>query len=230
MSWHYLQGQEEVSSEAISWDGERFAPSKSKTILGEYCSLGSGTELSPGSRSGTTCVHLMGDHGAVESMLSAADSHVRTSAQQVAAGDLPDHVRVLSLRCSELLTRFGLRLCSRKTLRTFVPRGWPSSSRSLSAWGMWDESGYWELGTSVRTIKERGCGSLLPTPTAQLYGNNMGGAAGRKGKVRPSLESLTGGVYPALREWMMGWPIGWTELKPLATGRFQEWLRLHGEC
>ena len=68
----------------------------------------------------------------------------------------------------------------------------------------------------------------LPTPTAKLYGNNRGGAAGRVGKVRPSLESLTGGVYPALREWIMGWPIGWTALRPLEMDRFQEWLHSHG--
>lgn len=39
-----------------------------------------------------------------------------------------------------------------------------------------------------------------------------------------------GGVDPIpLREWMMGWPTGWTALGPLATGKFRQWLRLHGE-
>jgi hypothetical protein len=33
---------------------------------------------------------------------------------------------------------------------------------------------------------------------------------------------------PELPEWVMGWPIGWTELKPLATDRFQQWLLSHG--
>jgi hypothetical protein len=26
------------------------------------------------------------------------------------------------------------------------------------------------------------------------------------------------------------WPIGWTDCAPLETGRFQQWLRLHGKC
>ena len=52
--------------------------------------------------------------------------------------------------------------------------------------------------------------------------------AGRVGKNRPSLESMTGGPWISFREWMMGWPIGWTELRPLATDRFQEWRRWHG--
>ena len=64
----------------------------------------------------------------------------------------------------------------------------------------------------------------LPTPTAQLYGNNRGGAAGRAGKVRPSLEALTGGVFIALREWLMGWPLGWSGTTPLPQERMNEWL------
>jgi DNA (cytosine-5)-methyltransferase 1 len=28
--------------------------------------------------------------------------------------------------------------------------------------------------------------------------------------------------------WLMGWPIGWTGLEPLAMDRFRQWLRLHG--
>jgi hypothetical protein len=30
-------------------------------------------------------------------------------------------------------------------------------------------------------------------------------------------------------EWLMGWPIGWTDLKPLATAKFQQWQLSHGE-
>jgi hypothetical protein len=88
--------------------------------------------------------------------------------------------------------------------------------------------------------RQRGAGSLargggrrltvdmLPTPTATLYGSNQGGAAGRTGAKRQSLEGRTGGVFIALREWMMGWPLGWSASGPLATDRFRLWLRSHG--
>lgn len=69
---------------------------------------------------------------------------------------------------------------------------------------------------------------IVPTPTAKLYGSNQGGAAGRTGKDRPSLESLIGGVFLGLREWMMGVPIGWTSKKPLPNWRWKEWQRSHG--
>ena len=34
-------------------------------------------------------------------------------------------------------------------------------------------------------------------------------------------------LNPEWVEWLMGWPIGYTGLKPLETGRYQEWLRQH---
>ena len=74
----------------------------------------------------------------------------------------------------------------------------------------------------------------LPTPTAKIYGYNQGGRAGRVGKKRPSVDKIAdevcGGSRLALREWMMGWPVGWSALEPLAMDRFRLWLRLHGGC
>ena len=35
-------------------------------------------------------------------------------------------------------------------------------------------------------------------------------------------------LNPDWVEWLMGWPIGHTELKPLATAKYQEWLQQHG--
>ena len=41
--------------------------------------------------------------------------------------------------------------------------------------------------------------------------------------------TISGPDYcPELAEWAMGWPIGWTELKPLETDKFQQWLLSHG--
>lgn len=43
---------------------------------------------------------------------------------------------------------------------------------------------------SALPIVGNGSGSWLPTPSATSYGSNQGGAAGRVGKVRESLESM----------------------------------------
>jgi hypothetical protein len=39
-----------------------------------------------------------------------------------------------------------------------------------------------------------------------------------------------GPLNPAWLEWLMGWPIAWTALAPLETGRFHEWSRQHSIC
>jgi len=55
--------------------------------------------------------------------------------------------------------------------------------------------------------------------------------AARTVEVKARVEvTISGPDYcPELPEWVMGWPVGWTELKPLGTGRFQQWLHSHGK-
>jgi hypothetical protein len=76
------------------------------------------------------------------------------------------------------------------------------------------ESGYW------------------PTPDASM--GARGGSTNKTnrrpngGKKQITINDVVGGrPNPNWTEWVMGWPIGWTDLKPLETGKFQEWLRLH---
>jgi hypothetical protein len=38
-----------------------------------------------------------------------------------------------------------------------------------------------------------------------------------------------GQLNPEWVEWLMGWPAGWTELKPLAMDKFREWQQQHSE-
>jgi len=41
---------------------------------------------------------------------------------------------------------------------------------------------------------------------------------------------MDGPLNPTWVEWLMGWPLGWSDLKPLETDKFQQWLRQHGGC
>lgn len=36
-----------------------------------------------------------------------------------------------------------------------------------------------------------------------------------------------GQLNPTWVEWLMGWPLGWTDLKPLAMDKFREWQKQH---
>ncbi len=44
------------------------------------------------------------------------------------------------------------------------------------------------------------------------------------------VSSKNGRLNPDWTEWLMGWPIGWTGLKPLETDKFREWQRQHSPC
>jgi len=48
-----------------------------------------------------------------------------------------------------------------------------------------------------------------------------------KGKQAP--QKTKAACHPIFAEWMMGWPIGWTDLQELEMAKFQSWLRWHGE-
>jgi hypothetical protein len=41
-------------------------------------------------------------------------------------------------------------------------------------------------------------------------------------------ETTGGQLNPTWVEWLMGWPLGWTDLKPLATDKFHQWQHSHG--
>jgi hypothetical protein len=81
--------------------------------------------------------------------------------------------------------------------------------------------------------------SRFPTPTvAMRKGSSIGALTRKDGRSRANdrldyrIEGpgLTGRLNPEFVEWLMGWPIGWTALQPLAMDRFHEWQQQHGDC
>ena len=68
-----------------------------------------------------------------------------------------------------------------------------------------------------------------PTPTLRDYKGMQGaGAQERKGNPTDTLPNVIGGrLNPTWVEWLMGWPLEWTDLKPLETDKCQEWQQQH---
>lgn len=80
---------------------------------------------------------------------------------------------------------------------------------------------------------------LWPTPQAsdnRDRGNSSTPAIKRrieKGKqvmLSMCVSSENGRLNPDWTEWLMGWPIGQTDLKPLEMDRFREWQQQHSPC
>ena len=66
-----------------------------------------------------------------------------------------------------------------------------------------------------------------PTPTTQDAANN-GGPSQHHRNSKPLNAAVGGKLNPAWVAWLMAWPIGWTNLKPLAMDKWQAWCRSHG--
>lgn len=98
-----------------------------------------------------------------------------------------------------------------------------------------------------RTRKERGGGGapnlgtmvkLFPTPKKR----DSKGTSSKRGPDHPrhlhNLDSvvemgigqINGRLNPLWVEWLMGWPIGWTGLNALETGKYHEWRLQHSIC
>ena len=65
-----------------------------------------------------------------------------------------------------------------------------------------------------------------PTPTA--HNAKEGAYPAEYERNMPTLAAQAGGALnPMWVEWLMGWPLGWTDLKPLAMDKFQSWQQQH---
>lgn len=57
------------------------------------------------------------------------------------------------------------------------------------------------------------------TPTARDWRSGKASQATHDRNSRPLSEQIGGSLNPTWVEWLMGWPLGWTDLKPLATDK-----------
>lgn len=77
-----------------------------------------------------------------------------------------------------------------------------------------------------------------PTPVASMAKGSSprsltrrSGASRAKDRLDHAVMASDGGqLNPTWVEWLMGWPSGWTDLKPLAMDKFREWRRQHLIC
>jgi len=73
-----------------------------------------------------------------------------------------------------------------------------------------------------------------PTPTARIWKGGGRQMIRSDGKSREDMldwlvEKDGGRLNPTWVEWLMGWPLEWTDLKPLETDRFQQWQQQHSD-
>ncbi len=218
---------------------------KLNLTVGACCSSASEMESSPDSRSGMTFATSTASRGADSSMLCAAGSRA-------------SHLAPLAIvsRTATLET-FGPKPSESFATFDQESHFWRTSQRSLftntsepfsgtyPTRGLMLNGELFERPASALLTDDPGF-SLWPTPTAsdQLR-TKLKAEAFLKQKERNaesghgagvSSGSLIGAVViatgycpaPEFHEWMMGMPIGWSDLRPLEMRKFQQWLASHG--
>jgi hypothetical protein len=66
---------------------------------------------------------------------------------------------------------------------------------------------------------------FVHTPTTKA---NYAAASMQKWPACRAFVRAFGRPTPEIHEWLMGWPEGWSDTKPLAMDKFQSWLQRHG--
>ena len=302
MAWYMLrecgsllcsQELEEASSEAICWDGERFAPSNGQTTLAGYCLPDSETECFHDSRSGMTCRHSMETHGEGGSMSSQVDSLAKIFPQPGKALESMALAPECGITWQGSFARFDHDSSSWKTPQLSLLEGLDVFSETWPRWGTMRNGACWERMTLVGLTNGNGFGSW-PTPTRHDGKDNASPAAilrkspglgvvaqiwqtptaddaverkigkwNSRGEPKLSAEVLIwptprtkgmcggsgaweqlkqattieearkmgagngGQLNPPWVEWLMGWPIGWTDSQLLEMDKFRQWQQQH---
>lgn len=253
MSWLYSLALVAEYSVASYLDSGPFAPLKSTPTARAFLQRDKTTDTWSHFPSGMTCEPLTADHGAALLTWFLAGFRARTSAAQVSARASTELAAASGASLRESSAKSAQLSLSLKIPHTCEREGSRSCSATLPAWGMMRRGEWSALTPPELPTCGGGSGFELPTPTTAgnelspsmakwpahkrfatlattLYGSNRGGAQGRVGMPRNSFEVEIGGLRLALREWIMGWPIGWTALEPLETDKLRQWFRSFGDC
>lgn len=131
---------------------------------------------------------------------------------------------------------------------TWAPRIGAKESGSRPAYGTTTAGGRYihAPAAGIRSITNCSAGmdaptaraTTYPTPTATMHkgwspGHNRAGSDDRLDYTIERMNFQPGQTTPPKRlnpewvEWLMGWPQGWSALKPLETHKFHEWQRQH---
>ena len=245
MSWLFSQALVEEYSGASSSGGEPSAPLNGNPTQQAYCAPDKTMAFSRLSRFGMTFKPLTEDRGEALLMSYLAAFPVKIS-------PLPTSMVTDSTgsgqECGEKwrgwLAKYDHASSSWRTAQCSLLSEEPESLAILPRSGMTRDGLLWELPMSVRPTNGIGSG-LWPTPAARDYKGANGfettqrkigeGKRAQMGQLPNAVQqelgrSIGGTLNPMWVEWLMGWPLGWTDLKPLEMDKSHSAPQQPGEC
>ena len=236
MSWHYLRVLEGEFLEDICSGGELLQPLKSKITHAEFYCNGKLMDSYLDSLSGMTSAHSMENLGEEKLMLSQVDSLAKICQQQEKAQDLMESDQDSGEKWQGSFAKYNPDTHSLRTPQCLLFEDSTEFCAILPKWGLMRDGELWEQQTLVQSTREIESGlsptppppDNWPTPTTPSGGGNCGGSGAYKNAIKNGTH-IPHSINPNLYEWLMGWPIGWTDLKPLVMGRWPFVPQQHGE-
>jgi len=228
MSWLYSQALVEEYLEGNSWDGEQSAPLNGSHTQLAYYAPDKMTDFSRLSQFGMMYKPLTENLGRELLTLYLAAFHAKTLAPQEKAQGLTENEAECGEKWHASFTKYDPDLHSWKTHQCSLLGDLDEFSETWPQWGLMRDGECWEQRTLEQNIRGTESG-LWPTPKAASGGGNSGGANSRRTAIQNGLY-IPSSINPNLYEWLMGWPLGWTDLKPLATDKSPSVQQQRGEC
>jgi hypothetical protein len=234
MSYTFLLEQGEESLVECYSDIPAYVLARLNITEGECFCNGNGTESCQSFQSGTTLGHSTENRGEEKSMSCAQEYHAKELAQQDRqTGQHPDSlIGTTTSILGGWWAKWEQHSCSWRTCQCSLLGGLEPFWETFPQWGMMAGGAFWGLATPVIVTGEEESGRYLPTPSGTNGGTNhtVGRLDEWGGASNPWRGTKIGSVRcPRFEEWMMGWPIAWTELTPYETDKFQQWLNSHGK-
>jgi hypothetical protein len=110
--------------------------------------------------------------------------------------------------------------------RAFIPTPTAGDAKSSGSRQVQGSQAHPGISLTDYVRQDGGRGRMYPTPTCNDAKNNGG-----QGQMRRNTEQLNviagGALNPTWVEWLMGWPLGWTDCTASVTDRFRSWQRQH---
>lgn len=217
MSWHFSQALVEAYLERLSSASEQYALSNEIRTASVFLSSDKTKECSIGSLYGMMCVHLPEAGG--EELLTSylADSHVRRLAPLLVAEITP---KIYGQIIAASYPKLSRPMCSPRMSPPKLSKQRPTISPT---WVTKPNFFPCPRLTWVRTTFGSDSG-YLHTPTTKA---NYSARSMQKWPACREFVRIFGKPSPQNQEWLMGYPDGWTDTKPVETGKYQSWLARH---
>jgi len=219
MAWNFSRALVEECWRTNSTLLKQFVPSKSMNMLDLFLSHDKTTERSSRSQFGMTYERLTDARG--EALLTWYREVFRAN-RSAPPRTVVVSPSIYGRRCFESSMKCDQKSCSLKTSQ----KNQSNEQRATCAkWVTIPSRRYFLRRTWVETTYGVDFGYLhTPTTKANFCAPYM-----QRWKSCRNYKTVFGEIRPTDLEYLMGWPIGHTALKPLEMGRFHWWRLLHFE-